>query len=358
MRLLAAVTTRQIVRRIFFMYMYSDYLIIGAGVAGCTLAWLLRQAGREALLLELRDIKTKDKLCGGALGDEAMRMMETIFGAGAIDELSPVHHPLMRLRCLDRELSTSLRFYTLPRKRLDDWMLRSCIDMGVRVLDRMHIKAIDEKEHMVSCEDLRSRDKNRIGYGTLIGADGAASTVRRLLGGNRQSLAIALEGIVPTVDNDIVFEYHPARVGYCWYIPTGDTANIGCGLYEGTPADAREWLDGFCADMQVAPSQLRGAPIPSGDDVLLQVGKGAWLIGDAAGLIDPINGGGIHYALDSAYKFARSLQGGIPYAKAMSPDIEKIMQMARIREVRYLSIASSIACKGHTKKGSKKQNGV
>lgn len=36
-----------------------EFLIVGAGAAGCTLAWLLRQAGREVLLLELRDAREK-----------------------------------------------------------------------------------------------------------------------------------------------------------------------------------------------------------------------------------------------------------------------------------------------------------
>ena len=329
------------------MYMHTNYLIIGAGAAGCTLAWLLRQTGGDVLLLELRDFQTKEKLCGGVLGEDALRMIETIFGPDAKEDLSPAHPPLLRSRCLDREIRTAISFATLPRKRLDDWLFARCKDAGARALDRIRIESIDEEAHVAVCTDLRKRRKIRIGYGSIIGADGATSSVRRLLAGSMQRFVLSFECIMPAVCDDIIFEYYPSRVGYCWHIPAGETANVGCGLYEGEAADAKEQLNAFCDELGIAPSHLRSAPIPSGDDVMLCAGKDAWLIGDAAGLVCPVDGGGIHYALISAHRLASSLQGGLPYEESMSPVTENIARMAATREVWYLSTMFDIIHNGN-----------
>ena len=327
--------------------MHSEYLIVGAGAAGCTLAWLLRQAGHGVLVLELRDTRTKDKLCGGALCTEAIEEIESIFGADAIEELLFSYPPHMKSRCLDREIVSNTHIATLPRKRLDDWLLTRCVDVGVEVRNRISLTSIDKTAHTVTCEDLRTGETVHIGYDVLVGADGAASATRRLLTGRHQRLATAIEGPVPLLDKDIVLTYLPAQTGYCWYIPTGATANVGCMLHGGSAADCRAWLSDFCADLGVALPALRGAPIPSGDDVLLSAGEDAWLVGDAAGLVRPHDGGGIHHALTSARTLATSLLGGETYEKAMRPVVEDIAQAAAKQNQAYFLTSLRIARTGH-----------
>ena len=51
----------------------TQYLIIGAGLAGSVLAFLLRRSGSEVILAELSDTKSKDKLCGGIMLDSAIQ---------------------------------------------------------------------------------------------------------------------------------------------------------------------------------------------------------------------------------------------------------------------------------------------
>ena len=325
----------------------TEFLIVGAGAAGCTLAWLLRQAGRDVLVIELHDTRSKDKLCGGALGDDGLRAIEDIFGKDALTELSPTYPPCLRSRCLDRETVCDLPFATLPRKRLDDWLLARCIAAGAEIRDLTRLESIDEKARMATCEDLRDNCSMQIGYDTLIGADGAASSVRRLLTGHGQRLAVAVEGTAPLAGDDIVLEYSPARLGYCWYIPTDTAANAGCMLYEGAAADCREWLGSFCGELGVPLSNLRGAPIPTGDDVLLRVGENAFLAGDAAGLVRPCDGGGISYALLSARNLASSLLGGTPYEEAMRPLVEDIARTAVKRKSWFFCTALQIASQGH-----------
>ena len=328
--------------------LHAEHLIVGAGAAGCTLAWLLRQAGRGVLVLELCDAQVKDKLCGGALGVEAVDEIEAIFGEGVLAELAPARPPHLRNRCLEREVVTSVPFVTLPRKRLDDWLLARCEAAGVEVRDRVRLVSIDEGARVATCENLRTGEAMQIGYDVLVGADGASSAVRRLLAGRRQRLVAAIEGPVLPACEDVVFAHLPAKPGYCWHIPTGDAANAGCMLHGGSAADCRAWLSDFCEDLGVSPALLRGAPIPSGDDVLLRAGKEAWLVGDAAGIVRPLDGGGIHYALTSARLLAASLLGGDPYEEAMRPLVEDIAQMAAEKEMSFFLLPLGIARKGRT----------
>ena len=50
------------------------------------------------------------------------------------------------------------------------------------------------------------------------------------------------------------------------------------------PRDVRAWLAAFSAQLGIEMRGLRGAPIPTGDDILLHHGPNVWFVGDAAGL--------------------------------------------------------------------------
>lgn len=243
-----------------------EFLIVGAGAAGCTLAWLLRQAGREVLLLELRDAREKNKLCGGALAPWALSEIEVIFGEGSLDELGLAHTACIRGRCLDRELATGMSFASLPRKRLDDWLLARCESVGAEVRDRVRVKSVDERIHVVTCKDLRTGETMQIHYGTLVGADGASSVVRRLLTGRKQRVAVSIEANAPFMGEDMIMAYRWGWIGYCWYIPTGANANVGCMLYEGTVADCKKLLDDFCEGMGLALPSTGGEAVPAGGE--------------------------------------------------------------------------------------------
>ena len=323
-----------------------DYLVVGAGVAGCTLGYLLRQAGASVMLVDLRDLAKKDKLCGGVLSVGALQLLRGVYGAGALEELGlfwPEYHVS---RFGDHQLTRAVEYATVSRKVLDTWLLERYLSTGGIVHDRLRVDAIDAQEHLMTLADLRTRKGVRLSYGTLVGADGATSAVRRLLAGRRQRTIVSVEGYVPRAGADVIFCYRPARVGYCWYIPTNNEANVGCCCYDAGARTCREWLAEFCSEMGLDPTDVRGAPIPTGDDVLLSAADGVWLAGDAAGLITPSVSGGIHYALASAIALARSLGGGTPYEKIMADGVERIRSEAAAVTSSYRLRLLAIARKG------------
>ncbi len=322
-----------------------DYLVVGGGAAGCVLGWCLRQAGARVLVLELRDARAKRKLCGGILGKGSLVELEASFGRGALEELVLAYPPHHRYRCLGKESVSRCSYATVVRRHLDDWLLARYVGAGGELRDRMRVLALDQEVRVVSCQDLCTGARCEISYGTLVGADGALSKVRLLATGRQQATVMALEGMVQGRCEDIVFFYDPRKRGYCWYIPSVADANVGCMSYGDDMARCRAWLSTFCEDMGVEMSALRGAPIPTGGDVLLRVGEHVYLVGDAAGLASPIDGGGIHFALASARMLATSLLGGRPYEEAMRSVVDDLAGKAAKRDETYLLISLLLASK-------------
>ena len=329
------------------VHLEAEFLIVGAGPAGCVLAWELHRAGCDVIVLEQYDDIAKEKLCGGVLTASALTMLETLYGADMLRELAPTYPPRFVARSHDRETYASIPIATVPRKRLDNLLLARCLQAGVAVRDRTRLVSLDGQGNLATCEDLRTGEPVQVRYGTLIGADGAASTVRRLLTSRKQGIALSLEGSVPLAGDDIVFEYRHSQEGYCWYIPNDSEAIVGCMLHDGSAQDCRSWIYDFCKSLRIDVPSLRGAPIPSGDDVLLRAGEDAWLVGDAAGLAHPLDGGGIQYALESAHLLASSLLGGTAYEQAMRPLLDFIARDAEQIQSWYLLRSLYIVRNGH-----------
>ena len=236
--------------------------------------------------------------------------------------LDAEHLDTMREYFGDYELSFPETFFTMPRKCLDDYFLRRYLELGGQIKDLVAIKKIDQETNSAECIDLRTKEIFHVRFKNLIGADGASSTVRKLTTVEKPRISFAVETTIPLIGKDIIFDYPPdGSVGYRWYIPNRQAASVGAVyffLHTNPSADyakvCREWLNDFCQCRGISlPQSLRGAFLPSGNDVLLRTGERIYFIGDAAGLIGTPSGEGIPYALLSARKLAESFLGGTAY---------------------------------------------
>jgi flavin-dependent dehydrogenase len=138
---------------------------------------------------------------------------------------------------------------------------------------------------------------------TVIGADGVNGICARSLGlGGNQAVGVALEGNVPYerlgdgYRGRAVLELGIVPGGYGWVFPKGDHANIGLGGWEQEGPRLRERLGALCAAHGVSSDDLQGLrgyrlPLRSPRSRLAR-GRGA-VVGDAAGLVDPVSGDGM-----------------------------------------------------------------
>ncbi|SDC57173.1 Dehydrogenase (flavoprotein) [Succiniclasticum ruminis] len=329
-----------------------DFLIVGAGLAGSVAGFLLKKAGADVLALELLDAKTKEKLCGGIMNKRALTQVAEVFGEGCMDTLRPMHIEKVWDRYAGLEiLIESDVYYALPRKRLDDYCLERYLQAGGMLQDRTTVREIDDSAGVAICADLRTGETFEVEFGRIIGADGAMSAVRRLLTGRNQRVGITLEGVVPLMSRDGVFEYLSREVGYSWYIPRGEDAVVGCGSYPGNAEICREGMNSLCRGLQIEePRCVRGAAIPTGDDTLLEYGRRTCFVGDAAGLIAASSGAGIELAVTSARLLSESLLNGNSYTEAMKPKTDYIARLAQDAKKSYFVYRFFIMRKGRPAK--------
>lgn len=309
---------------------HVDYIIVGAGLAGATCAYLLKRAGCDVLLLERLDLERKSKLCAGLVTPRAQRELELIF-----DTLPNklFKSQFASMRCIAAGITVDLdgiQMRSVERRELDDFALDHYRHEKGETLDRFHVRSIDFEQRRL--EGTRNGEGPIVfEYGTLIAADGALSYVRKALTGNMPDTILSLETTVANTAAPLTMCYEDGFIGYSWYAPCGDAAKLGCCAYVGEPdLDAR--LRTFATQMDVSYDRRRGAFIPTGSDVLLER-DGVYFLGDAASLIAPPSGEGIYHALHSARMLAHALVNKASYRTLMQPVVAEIRRQYKLRSL-------------------------
>jgi flavin-dependent dehydrogenase len=188
---------------------------------------------------------------------------------------------------------------------------------------------------------------NRWSSTWLVGADGANSLVRRRVASpfSRAELSVATGYFVRgTTSREVEIDFDDVPTGYLWSFPRADHVAVGaCGQADAIStrtllARAQRWVDAHVA--RRVSLERYSWPIPSLSERALGAENPAgdrWLlVGDAAGLVDPITREGIYFALLSGGHAAASLQGASPaaeYTRRMRETVlDELRRAARLKE--------------------------
>ncbi len=323
-----------------------DAIVVGAGPGGSSAAHALATAGASVALIE-RARFPRDKPCGGGVLVGALRRLPFDISPVIEREIFGFRVRYRRGREFRHRYGQPLAVMT-QRARLDAFLAERACEAGAALREGTAVRSIEAN----GAVRVRTADGESLRAGVLIAADGANGVVRRALGLPRLRAAVALEGNIPRArptaarwTDDVGLELGSMRGGYGWVFPKGDHLNLGVGGY---PADAPQLrrelaayshCEGFDPDQL---TQLRAHHLPLRDrGQPLRIGPIA-LIGDAAGLIDPLSGEGIGNAIHSgqlAAAAARSyLDGQAPdlsgYETAVGAEIDP--ELAAARELQAL----------------------
>ena len=291
-----------------------DVIIVGSGPAGATAAYFLGEAGMGVLVLE-KETLPRYKTCGGGLSiDFVKRQFPFSF--------DPVLEADVNAFCY----AFDGRLVTIPiRKGVVGLVMRDKFDAYVLAHARAEIRQnaivrqIEESQDQVMVE---TKDGSQFTGRYLIGADGSNSVVAHSLGLRRnKTLAAAIEAevrVVPEILRSLgdwpVFIFEEIRLGYLWIFPKADHLSVGItalhpkrGELQNTLAQVMERfgisLEGAFLHGHAIPIYTFRQPISTARSLLVR---------DAAGLVDPLSGEGIRYAIKSGRLAADAVLSGHP----------------------------------------------
>jgi len=351
-----------------------DILIAGAGPAGCAAAYDLARAGKRVLLLDRRTFP-RPKACACGLTRKTLKALR--YSVDPVIERVCKEIVLQRAansrdNVADKSAEVRIRsrnsiWAMAVRERFDDFCLLQTLTAGANLRKIETIAALRELPNYIELDIVTATGAETLRAPILIGADGSNGQTRRLEKFLRDASVqewythgFALEALIPytalpaqlpagAAPHDLVFDFSPLPGGYGWLFPKGDHINIGVGAFapkesRGDPSSAtassspkvgptdarlkqvtRTLLAAYTQQKLGAalPKEVTGQHLGMGGHLYVPCGR-VLLTGDAAGLVDPLTGEGIHSAIVSGQAAAAGILSNdqdvaAAYARHLAP---------------------------------------
>ncbi|MCP9945051.1 geranylgeranyl reductase family protein [Streptomyces somaliensis] len=317
----------------------ADVIVVGAGPAGSTTAYHLAKAGLDVLLLE-KTAFPREKVCGDGLTPRATKQLVAM-GIDVSEEAGWSRNRGLRIigggvrLQLDWPELATYPDYGLVRRRddFDELLARQAQKAGARLYERCNVgePVTDPRTGRITGVHARlGEEKTPVTFRAplVVAADGNSSRLSLAMGLHRREdrpmgVAVRTYFTTPRHEDDYLESWlelwdrrgpGPDRLlpGYGWIFGMGDgTSNVGLGILNSSSAfrelDWREVLKAWCAsvpeDWGFTPDNMtgpiRGAALPMAFNRQPHYTRGLLLVGDAGGLVNPFNGEGIAYAMES-----------------------------------------------------------
>ncbi len=283
-----------------------DAVVVGAGPGGSLAARELALAGRRVILLE-KDRLPRPKACGGGLTGNIRKALPDDLGDTVEAVVTRTLFVFRGSRSILLE-PTGLFVQMVRRDRFDELLARRAVAAGAELREGQPLRALArESDGTLTVTTPEGVIRTR----TVIGADGAASPTSRAAGlRSGARLGIAMDADIEVDEatfeawkNTAIFDFGIVPRGYGWSFPKQKLFSVGVGTVDSRFPAARSHLDALMNRHAClrSPSamRIRSAPLPFWTHHEPLAGDGVFLVGDAAGLVDPLSGEGISYALRS-----------------------------------------------------------
>jgi geranylgeranyl reductase family protein len=336
----------------------ADVVVVGAGPAGSTTAYYLAQAGLDVLLLE-KSRFPREKVCGDGLTPRGVKALVGM-GISVSEQDGWVRNKGLRVIGAGRRLElewpelSSYPGYGLvrPRTDLDQMLARRAEQAGARLIEGLTVTGpvLDDRTGRITAVTARpdgaGQERTYAGR-VIVAADGNSSRLSVAMGLRKRDdrpLGVAVRTYYrsPRHEDDYLeswldlWDGDRLLPGYGWIFGMGDgTSNVGLGLLNTSAAFGhtdyhallRRWLKGmpeewgFTEENRTEP--IRGAALPMGFNRTPPYFNGLLLAGDAGGMVNPFNGEGIAYAMESGEILARTIAQAL--ARPARADTERVL---------------------------------
>ena len=316
----------------------ADAVVVGAGPAGSATAYHLARAGLDVAVVE-KTAFPREKVCGDGLTPRAVKSL-TAMGIDTSESAGWLHNRGLRIIGGGMRLEipwpdlASYPSYGLVRTRtdFDEILARQAIKAGAVLHERTSVTGpvLAERTGHITGVTARTEDGEvTFRAPVVVAADGNSSRLSLAMGLNKRDdrpMGVAvrtyyrsprhddnwLESWLELWDRDEATGRERLLPGYGWIFGVGDgTSNVGLGILNTSTAWGqvdykdllKRWLDqtpeewGFRDENRTQP--VRGAALPMGFNRQPHYTRGLLLVGDSGGMVNPFNGEGIAYAMES-----------------------------------------------------------
>jgi geranylgeranyl reductase family protein len=316
----------------------ADVIVVGAGPGGSAAAYHMARHGLRVLLLE-KTTFPREKVCGDGLTPRATRQLirmgvDTSEKAGWLQNRGlRVIGGGVRLE-LDWPELASFPSYGLVRTRLDfdDMLAKRAVEAGATLLTGVTVTGpvLDADDRAIGVHAKVGPGKEPVEYRAplVIAADGVSGKLPLAMGLTKRDdrpIGVAVRRYYQSpvrADDDYLESWLELRSaqdrerllpGYGWIFGLGDgRVNVGLGILNSSSAFGKtnykamltDWLgttpeDWGMRDEANAAGPILGAALPMGFNRVPHYTRGVMLVGDSGGMVNPMNGEGIAYAMES-----------------------------------------------------------
>jgi len=335
----------------------ADVIVVGAGPGGSSAAHHLAQSGLDVLLLEKTSFP-REKVCGDGLTPRAVASLVRL-GIDTSAANGFIRNRGLRIIGGGRRLElpwpelSSYPDYGLVRPRLDfdELIVRAAQQAGARLQEDTTVTGpvLDDADRVVGVTARTADGEQTYRAPLVIAADGSSARLAVSLGVQKRDdrpmgVAVRRYYTSPRTNDDMLESWLELRgddgsllPGYGWVFGVGDgTSNVGLGILNTTNAWQKtdykkllgEWTGGMPAEWQFsdehATGPIRGGALPMGFSRTPHYTRGVLLVGDAGGAVNPFNGEGIPYAMESGLLAAEVAAQAL--ARPDGPQRERALQ--------------------------------
>ncbi|MFI6331630.1 geranylgeranyl reductase family protein [Micromonospora chersina] len=315
----------------------ADVIVVGAGPGGSATAYHLARHGVRVLLLEKTEFP-REKVCGDGLTPRAVRQLIRM-GVDTSPEAGWLHNKGLRVIGggvrleLDWPDLASFPNYGLVRTRLDfdDLLAQRAVAAGAKLRTGVNVltPVLDADDRVIGVQAEVGPDKEPATFHAplVVAADGVSGRFPLALGLAKREdrpIGVAVRRYYRSPakhDDDYLESWLELRAkgsgallpGYGWIFGLGDgRVNVGLGVLNSSSAFGKtnyrrlltDWLantpeDWGMTDETNAEGPILGAALPMGFNRVPHYTRGVLLVGDSGGMVNPFNGEGIAYAMES-----------------------------------------------------------
>ena len=325
---------------------HYDVAVIGAGPAGCSAALALARSGHSVILLE-KAVLPRYKTCGGGVLARAFKHLPP--NAAGVVERS-FHSVALNFSGTGMNFTatrTQPVVYMTMRADLDCLLAREAQTAGVQLVESCAVKRVNIQTRSVEIIS----DRGQFQAQFVIAADGVHSATAKAAGWpDLPALAPALEHEIYLTDEDFArfsqmprFDFNTIDAGYAWVFPKRTHLSVGILSTHRTCPNLQTKLADYLRELgitRVQKVERHGYLIPLAPRPGPLVRGRVMLVGDAAGLVDPVTAEGISHAILSGQLAAAAVAEGRLDAAAVPRIYQALLEkniLGELRAARFLA---------------------